>query len=304
MNRKLRTHVRHNLIGYLALFVSLSTGTAWAVEATITSADIVDNEIRSADIRNGLGVRGIDVIDEDLTAADLALKSVGASELDPAAFDPSEIGPSVPGEPIPSGLFGIRPDAIDASEIQDNAVLGVHISNGTVKSEDISDGGVTSADVATNSLTGVDIVESSLGEVQVATRARNVNFEVVQPIEFLAGPNTSLKTILSTVGLTIKASCSAAGDLEVYASTDRNARLHTISLDTGYGEADNVMDLESFTSASPTVDLLFEDEGDQLGHTAYMTSAGAVTLVEWAADEGTSSAFGTQCTFVGTAFSH
>ena len=53
MSGRVRTHLRHNLVGYLALFVSLSTGTAWAVEATITSADIVDNEIRSADIRNG-----------------------------------------------------------------------------------------------------------------------------------------------------------------------------------------------------------------------------------------------------------
>jgi len=300
---RVRTHLRHNLIGYLALFVSLSTGTAWAVEATVTSADIVDNEIRSADIRNGLGVRGIDVIDDDLTAADLAPKSVGATELDPAAFDAGDIGPAVPGEAIP-GLFGVRPDAIDASEIHDGAVFTQHIADGTVKSEDVATDTLTGSDVATNSLTGADIVESSLGEVAVATRARNVNFEVVQPIEFLAGANTATKTIFTGGGLTIRALCSSSGDLEVYASTDRNARLLSVSLDAGGSESDNPLDIESFTTATPTIDLVYEDEGDQIGRTSYMTSAGSVVLVQWASDEGTTGAFGTQCTFVGTAFSH
>ena len=269
-------HIRRNLVAYLALFVSLSTGTAWAA-GTIGSADVIDNSLRSVDLRNGGAVRGVDVVDDDLTAADLGPASVGGSELNPTVFASGDID-------LQSNGYGISPNAIQSSEIED--------------------GQVTGADVAGNTLTGADILESALGDVAGATTARTVKGEVVQPIEFLAGPNSGERLILSApVGLRLYATCSSTGDLEVEAHTDRNARLLTWSFDAGANESNNEGALESFT-INNTPDLVNEDDGDQIGHTVYMTSAGNVTSIMWAADNNTSPAFGTQCAFVGTAASH
>lgn len=276
MRISIRRHINQNVVGYLALFLSLTTGTAWAA-ATIGSEDVIDNSLRSLDLKNGAAVRSGDVVNNNLTAADLASLSVSQSEIDPEVFASGDID-------LQSNGYGVSPDAIQSSEIED--------------------GQVTGGDVANNNLTGDDILESSLSDVPGATTARNVNGEVVQPIEFLAGPNSGTRTILSApVGLRLRAVCDSGGDLEVYAETDRNARLLTWSFDAGANEANNDGALENFT-ITMTPDLVHEDDGDQIGHTVYMTSGGAVTIINWAADNNTSPAFGTQCAFVGTATSH
>lgn len=66
-------HVAGNLVGYLALVVALG-GTGYAA-ATINSADVQDNSLRSADIRNDASAGG------GLTAQDLRASSVRSSEV-------------------------------------------------------------------------------------------------------------------------------------------------------------------------------------------------------------------------------
>jgi hypothetical protein len=57
------------LIAYLALTVAMS-GAAYAA-GTIGSADIIDNSIRSVDLKDGAAVSGVDVVDDSLTGADV-----------------------------------------------------------------------------------------------------------------------------------------------------------------------------------------------------------------------------------------
>jgi hypothetical protein len=52
----------------MALSFSLS-GVAYA--ASIGSADIIDNSVRSIDLKDGAAVKGIDVVDNNLTGADI-----------------------------------------------------------------------------------------------------------------------------------------------------------------------------------------------------------------------------------------
>ena len=289
VSSKVRMHFRQNVVGYVAIFMSLMTGTAWALEAgSVTSQHIKDDAVRSIDVRDGAGVAGGDVVDESLSGADLGPDSVGLPELDPAAFDDTDIGPA-PG----TGRLGIL----------DSAITGDEIENGSLSGDDIWDGSLTGAHIANSTITGDDVYENSLSEVPSARSARSVNGEYVQPIEFLAGPNTPLRILLAAGGLLIRATCTSSGDLEVYATTDRNARLFTWSFDVGGIHTNNEFDLETFTSSYLT-DLVQEDDGDQVGHTVYMTSGGSVTIIEWAADNNTSSTFSTQCAFVGTAVSH
>lgn len=67
------------VISILALFVALS-GVAVALpgENTVNSGDVVNNSLRSVDLKNGSGVKGVDVTDNSLSGADINESSLGS----------------------------------------------------------------------------------------------------------------------------------------------------------------------------------------------------------------------------------
>jgi hypothetical protein len=65
----LLAHVRAQWAGFLALFLVIAGGTAYAVN-TIGSADVIDNSLQSVDLKNNQ-VRGVDAQNESLTGADI-----------------------------------------------------------------------------------------------------------------------------------------------------------------------------------------------------------------------------------------
>jgi hypothetical protein len=70
---------RHALVAsYLALFLALS-GAAWAA-ATIGSDDVVNNSLRSADLKNNAAVKSPDVRDRSLGGADVRNNSIAGAE--------------------------------------------------------------------------------------------------------------------------------------------------------------------------------------------------------------------------------
>jgi hypothetical protein len=83
MSGRFRAHIRSNLVAYIALFVALS-GSAYAA-ATIDSGDVVNNSLKSADLKNGVAVKGVDVRDDKLTGLDVdesTIEAVDAATLD------------------------------------------------------------------------------------------------------------------------------------------------------------------------------------------------------------------------------
>ena len=162
---KLRNHLRSNVIGYVALFVALS-GTAVASHPggadTISSADIINNEVRTEDIRDANlttadiradsittgkiadgEVRSGDVLDESLGAADLDADSVNASELVSGAVGTFEIGV--------------------------NEVLSRNIALGEVNGGDIASDAVSSGDIANDAVGRLEIAQDAVGTVEIAT---------------------------------------------------------------------------------------------------------------------------------------
>ena len=97
MSGKFRAHIRSNIIGYIALFFALSTGSAVALNGsnTVFTDDIVDNQVYSADVRNdtlaGGGLGAVDlradsvgrseVADNSLTRADIANTASGSDDI-------------------------------------------------------------------------------------------------------------------------------------------------------------------------------------------------------------------------------
>jgi hypothetical protein len=105
---RIRSHVRGNAVGYVALLLALS-GTAYAVDGplagqdTVGSADIIDQEVKTADIGTGevrseeiaadavrtdeirnAEVTSADVLDGSLTGGDVAFDSLTGADV---AFD-------------------------------------------------------------------------------------------------------------------------------------------------------------------------------------------------------------------------
>jgi len=68
------------VVAYLALFVAVATGGAYAVER-IGSREVADDSLRSADLRDRRAVRGVDVKRDSLTG-----KEVREARLDASAF--------------------------------------------------------------------------------------------------------------------------------------------------------------------------------------------------------------------------
>lgn len=72
-------HLRHNLVAYLALFVALGTGTAYAANQ-ITSQDIARNAVKAKHIKDGQ-VRGAELAANAVNAAKVADGSLGGGDV-------------------------------------------------------------------------------------------------------------------------------------------------------------------------------------------------------------------------------
>ena len=106
MSHRIRTHFRHNVIGYVALFFSLSLGTAWALGTdSVKSKHIKDGQVRAADVADdttphaltGLDIKndsmgGHDIIDGDLRGADIADGSLAGIDIANNAVTAIDLG--------------------------------------------------------------------------------------------------------------------------------------------------------------------------------------------------------------------
>jgi hypothetical protein len=157
MSNRVRDHIRSNVVGYIALFVALS-GTAWA-GATIGSGDVIDNSLRSVDIRDDTSPNG------GLAAVDLAASSVHSAELATDSVNTTEIVP----DSIRQG--DISTGGVGPSEILNGAVTTTEIPDNHLDEIDIAPGGVGSSEVVDNSLVQGDIATSGVGGLEIAANS-------------------------------------------------------------------------------------------------------------------------------------
>jgi hypothetical protein len=121
-----------NAVAVLALFVALG-GSSYAA-LRVGSREIVNNSVRSADLRNN-DVRSRDIRNGEVRSADL------------------------------------RNNGIRGRDIHDGAVASADLQDNAITSRDIRDGSIVGGDVAPDTLTGTNVLESSLGTVPSATNA-------------------------------------------------------------------------------------------------------------------------------------
>lgn len=69
---QLRQHLTYaNVMSTLAVFLMLTTGTAYATHLVVRGNDVVDGTLTSADLRDGAAVRGADVVNASLRGTDI-----------------------------------------------------------------------------------------------------------------------------------------------------------------------------------------------------------------------------------------
>lgn len=141
MLQRLRPKVTYaNVTSTLALFLALTTGTAYAanewtganiVNGTITTADIKNGTITGADVQDA-SLRGVDIQDGYVSAADIADNSLTGAEIADG---------SLTGSDIANG--SINGDA----KITDNTITTYDLADNSVDSDEVLDFGLTNEDV-------------------------------------------------------------------------------------------------------------------------------------------------------------
>ena len=163
-----------NVMSTFAVFLVLGGGTAYAAN-TVFSTDIVDGEVKTADLADN----GVDDGEDrqqpgllrrharrhcsqrggphdSLTSPDLAANSVTGSEIAPDAVNSSKVlvesltsadlaTSSVTSSEIASDAVGateVAESAIDSGEIDDNSLLATDLATGSVSTDEILNGGI------------------------------------------------------------------------------------------------------------------------------------------------------------------
>lgn len=185
MSSRVRSHIRSNVVGYIALFAFAMSGSAAALSGT--------NTVDSGDIING-----------QVKTPDLASAAVGNQKLKPDAVSSANV------------LDGTLQNA----DLGDNSVTSFKIADGSVASQDVLDDTLTGADInestlgqvpSANAATNADAVDG-----QSATTF-NYNADLTT--------FSNYTQMFNFDGLKLEANCAQANGpsiLAVRASTDTN----------------------------------------------------------------------------------
>ncbi|MGH2428162.1 MAG: hypothetical protein ACRDGV_04640 [Candidatus Limnocylindria bacterium] len=119
MSSRIRAHIHSNIYGILALFFALTMGTAWATHPgganTISSEDVIDEEIRTWDIRDG-HVRTTDLQNGAVNRDKLAKGAVVREKVNNGAVNTDKLAN----------------DAVNSAKVADGSLTGFDIDESTL----------------------------------------------------------------------------------------------------------------------------------------------------------------------------
>ena len=117
MLRRLRRPSHPTVVAYLALFLALGTGSAYAVNEW-TGANVVDESLTGSDVRGKYSSRTTPAVNGSITGADVAGQPAGLG-----------------GQPFVDGSLGtwdLTDDSIRGRDVQDEALTGADIAESTL----------------------------------------------------------------------------------------------------------------------------------------------------------------------------
>jgi hypothetical protein len=104
MSKRIRMHLRSNVVGYVALFCFAISGTAAALPGTNTvdSADIVNGQVRNGDL-GANAVRSGKIADQQVLTSDLGASAVTGDQVLDNALTGTDVAENTLG-PVPAAL--------------------------------------------------------------------------------------------------------------------------------------------------------------------------------------------------------
>ena len=175
MRSRVSDHLRTNVVGYVALFLVVTGGTAYALDGanTVFSDDIVDGQVKTADLHDD-AVTSPKVTDGSLGGADLANRSIGGQKVGVETLagvnvsDGSLFGADIANESL--GAADIGGGAIGTSELNAGAFEPSDIARKSLSDPrfGIASNSIQGAEVSDNTLTNADISESTLDTPEAA----------------------------------------------------------------------------------------------------------------------------------------
>lgn len=285
MSSRIRNHIRSNVVGYLALFLVLTGGTAQALNGsnTVFSDDIVNREVKTADLANRAvtanrlapnSVRTGRVVDNSLTGADVS-NLTGGDVTDGSLTGDDVLGNSLTGDQINEFQVGTGGDITGSLA---NAQLRSNVVGGD--------------EVASNSLGGTDIDESSLTAVPSATNAEHVDGQSSKVFSMHEPDPPQLGPLVTVGGLTMRVECigvsPGSDNVEIEARTDTNDSW--IQAVAKADSSQNPVTTQSDLNFDAGEVLEVQAAGDGTGHLVYRRgTSGEIVTVNYAYNEGTSS---------------
>jgi hypothetical protein len=116
---KVTSHLKHNVVAYLALFVALGGTGAYAAN-TVFSSDIVDGEVKTPDLGNS-------AVSRDKLATDAVIRA----KINNNAVDATKVAPDS------LGAGNLAANSVTASEAAANSVGTSEIATGGVRLSDL-----------------------------------------------------------------------------------------------------------------------------------------------------------------------
>jgi hypothetical protein len=227
MSGRIREHLRSNVVGYIALFFALSTGSAVALSGsnTVFTDDVVDNQVYSADVRNdtlsGGGLAAADLKPGSVGTSEVAADSLGAGDLAPSSVGSSEVvNNSLTGADVDESSLALTQGAI----AEDSSDTDVSLSGGTcvqVRSVVISNPKSSPQDVLVIGSANLEASHTQatrdLISVNIDTASASCGIGVVGAAAFdVPAANPSVSDVLGTLTTARRFSVPASGSTTFY----------------------------------------------------------------------------------------
>jgi hypothetical protein len=283
VSSRIRNHIRGNVVGYIALFLVLTGGTAQALNGsnTVFSDDIVNHEVKSAD----LGIKSVrgthlapdsirtgKVVDNNLSGADIT-NLTGADVTDGTLNGDDVAGDSLTGAQINESLVGLG----NAGDVF-GSLADPRIRSDAVGTNEVSFNALTSADVDEASLTTVPNAASAANADRVDGQSSKV-FSMHEPDPPANGE------LVTVGGLTMRVHCLGVSpgsdnvEIEARTDTDDSWIQAVAKADTSQNPVTTQSDL-NFDAGEV---LEVQTAGDGTGHLVYRRgTSGEIVTVNYA----------------------
>jgi hypothetical protein len=176
MSARVAGHIRGNVVAYLALVFAMS-GTAYAAN-TVGSADVIDNSLQSADLKDNAAVGSADLIDGAVRPPDLADNSVRSNKvLDDSLVARDILESSLDRSVLQSRVNGTCPVGQAVQAVAQNG----SVSCATTSPTGSAGGGLT------GSYPNPTIAPDAIGNAQIQTGVvgiRNIGNDFVKRIDW------------------------------------------------------------------------------------------------------------------------